>query len=125
MLRYSFLFLLISTALTASAQNAYQAAANRLAADPSLKNGSLSISVIDVESGRLLASIEPERSLSPASNLKILATASALVLLGPDYRFQTRLECDDALSEEGVLSGNLYLSGFGDPTLGSPLMEGA
>ncbi|MCB9286029.1 MAG: D-alanyl-D-alanine carboxypeptidase/D-alanyl-D-alanine-endopeptidase [Lewinellaceae bacterium] len=125
MLRYSFLFLLISTVLTASAQNAYQAAANRLAADPSLKNGSLSISVIDVESGRLLASNEPERSLSPASNLKILATASALVLLGPDYRFQTRLECDDALSEEGVLSGNLYLSGFGDPTLGSPLMEGA
>lgn len=125
MLRYSFILFFLSTAITAIAQNPYQSAASRLAADPSLKNGSLSISVIDVESGRLVASHEPERSLSPASNLKVLTTASALALLGPGYRFQTQLEYDGTIGREGVLSGNLYLTGYGDPTLGSPLMEGA
>ena len=122
---YPLILFILSLAGIAHAQNAYQAAANRLAADPSLKNGSLSISVVDVESGKLLASYEPERSLSPASNLKVLTTASALALLGPDYRFQTQLEYDGALSAEGQLAGNLYLTGYGDPTLGSPLLEGA
>ncbi|MCB0581242.1 MAG: D-alanyl-D-alanine carboxypeptidase/D-alanyl-D-alanine-endopeptidase, partial [Phaeodactylibacter sp.] len=125
MRQYPLILLFLSLAGIAPAQNAYQAAANRLAAEPSLKNGSLSISVVDVESGKLLASYEPERSLSPASNLKVLTTASALALLGPDYRFQTQLEYDGALSAEGQLSGNLYLTGYGDPTLGSPLLEGA
>lgn len=123
--RYSCIFLLLCLSISAGAQNAYQAAANRLAAEPGLKNGSLSISVVDVESGQLLASYDPERSLSPASNLKVLTTASALALLGPDYRFRTVLECDDAISGDGVLAGDLYLSGYGDPTLGSPLMDGA
>lgn len=123
--RYVFTLLFLATALTSLAQHPYQGAANRLAADPSLKNGSLSISVIDVESGQLLASYEPERALSPASNLKVLATASALAILGPGYRYQTNLEYDGTLSDDGVLSGNLYLSGYGDPTLGSPLLEGA
>ena len=122
---YPLILFILSLAGIAHAQNAYQAAANRLAADPSLKNGSLSISVIDVESGRLVASHEPERSLSPASNLKVLTTASALALLGPDYRFQTQLEYDGALSAEGQLDGNLYLTGYGDPALGSPLLEEA
>lgn len=109
----------------AFSQNAYQRAAGQLAADPSLKHGSLSISVIDVESGRLLASYDPERSLSPASNLKVLSTGSALVLLGPDYRFLTKLEYEGELSHDGQLDGNLCLRAFGDPTLGSPLLEGA
>ncbi|MCB0578210.1 MAG: D-alanyl-D-alanine carboxypeptidase/D-alanyl-D-alanine-endopeptidase [Phaeodactylibacter sp.] len=125
MVQYLFTGLFLSFAFVAPAQNPYQAAANRLAADPSLRHGSLSISVIDVESGRLVASYDPERSLSPASNLKVVTTASALALLGPGYRFRTVLEYDGSLSGNGLLAGNLYLSGFGDPTLGSPFLEGA
>jgi len=125
MQKYLLLPFLLTLSAAAFAQNAYQRAADKLAADPSLKHGSLSISVIDVESGRLLASYEPERSLSPASNLKVLATASALALLGPGYRFQSSLEYDGELSRDGVLSGNLYLRGYGDPSLGSPFLEGA
>ncbi len=126
MLRISTLALFFFLSLPpAHAQSAYQRAVNTLANDPAFAHGSLSLSVIEVQSGKLLASHDPERSVSPASNLKVLATASALALLGPDYRFRTSLEYDGVLENDGRLAGNLYLKGYGDPTLGSPLQEGA
>jgi D-alanyl-D-alanine carboxypeptidase/D-alanyl-D-alanine-endopeptidase (penicillin-binding protein 4) len=42
-----------------------------------------------------------------------------LELLGADFRFQTRLEVDGKVTADGVLNGNLYIRGGGDPTLGS------
>ncbi|MDV7402019.1 D-alanyl-D-alanine carboxypeptidase, partial [Arthrospira platensis SPKY1] len=68
---------------------------------------------------------DPQRSLRPASNLKLLTTGTALALLGTGYRFKTELQHDGRLSANGRLEGNLYLKGYGDPSLGSPLLEGA
>jgi D-alanyl-D-alanine carboxypeptidase/D-alanyl-D-alanine-endopeptidase (penicillin-binding protein 4) len=52
----------------------------------------------------------------PASNMKLLTTAVALIRLGPDYRFNTSL-LSDAPIINGVLKGNLVLRGVGDPTI--------
>ncbi|PMP77547.1 MAG: D-alanyl-D-alanine carboxypeptidase/D-alanyl-D-alanine-endopeptidase [Sulfurihydrogenibium sp.] len=54
--------------------------------------------------------------LIPASNQKILTTSTALLKLTPDYRFKT-LVLTDGYIKDGVLFGNLYLKGGGDPSL--------
>src|SRR5262249_35613583 len=53
---------------------------------------------------------------NPASNMKLLTTASALWYLGPSYRFRTEARRDPKM-KEGLVEGNLYIKGFGDPTL--------
>ena len=72
-----------------------------------------------------LFSIQAQTRLTPASTLKLLTTAAALQTLGPDFRFQTRLYAQSAPDAAGILKGNLYLQGGGDPTLGSARVAGA
>lgn len=54
--------------------------------------------------------------LLPASNQKLFTTYAALELLGPDFRFVTSVRADQA-PVDGVVNGNLYLIGDGDPYL--------
>ena len=61
-----------------------------------------------------LVAIEPDRPMRPASNLKLVTTAAALVLLGPDGGFDTALETTGAV-ESGVLAGDLVVRAGGDP----------
>lgn len=85
---------------------------------PYMSGCSFSLMVREVETDGVLYSYEADRQLTPASVLKTVTTATALQLLGPDYRFQTSLEYDGTL-RDGALEGNLYIRGGGDPTLGS------
>lgn len=52
----------------------------------------------------------------PASNIKLLTTAAALRYLGPDYTFPTDVYAHGEI-EGGYLFGDLYLKGYGDPSL--------
>lgn len=54
----------------------------------------------------------------PASNTKLITTGLALSKLGPDYRFETTLAHTGTV-KDGVLDGDLYIVGGGDPTIGS------
>jgi D-alanyl-D-alanine carboxypeptidase/D-alanyl-D-alanine-endopeptidase (penicillin-binding protein 4) len=58
--------------------------------------------------------VDPDEPLTPASNVKLLTTAAALHVLGPEYRFRTWLLSDGQV-EDGVLQGDLVLYGTGDP----------
>ena len=53
---------------------------------------------------------------TPASNMKIFTSAMALKKVGPDYRFHTRLYTTGTV-QGTVLKGDLYIKGFGDPSL--------
>lgn len=64
---------------------------------------------------RPLYAHEAETQFVPASNVKIVTTAAALHYLGPDFRFRT--EVFGELGPDGVVEGDLYLSGDGDPWL--------
>lgn len=85
---------------------------------PYMQGASFSLIVKDVADGKTVYSYDTGRLLSPASVLKTVTTATALEILGEDYRYPTSLEYDGAL-QEGVLHGNLYIKGSGDPSLGS------
>lgn len=56
--------------------------------------------------------------------MKVITTAAALELLGANFRFETHLQIDGFIDHEGVLQGNLYIKGFGDPCLGSKRFGG-
>ncbi|MFV8755784.1 D-alanyl-D-alanine carboxypeptidase/D-alanyl-D-alanine-endopeptidase [Nannocystaceae bacterium ST9] len=77
----------------------------------------IGISVIDLESGATLYAKNPDLALNPASNAKLLTTAAALDLLGPEFRYATRIWTDHDALVDGVVHGNLYLQGSGDPSL--------
>ncbi|MGQ9798166.1 MAG: D-alanyl-D-alanine carboxypeptidase/D-alanyl-D-alanine-endopeptidase [Ignavibacterium sp.] len=57
--------------------------------------------------------------MTPASVTKIFTTATALSLMGKEYRFSTILFTDDQNIKDGVINGNLYLKGFGNATFTS------
>lgn len=73
---------------------------------------------------REIFSVSPDTRLTPASTLKLLTSAAALETFGPHHRFQTRLYADQKPDAQGILKGNLYLRGGGDPTLGSKRVTG-
>lgn len=85
---------------------------------PYMRGASFSLVVKDVQEGRTVYCYDTDRLQSPASVLKTVATATALEILGEDYRYPTTLEYDGIL-ENGTLEGNLYIKGSGDPSLGS------
>ena len=91
----------------------------RFTTSPLLKNANVSVMIKNLETGKITSAYRPENVAIPASTLKLVTTASALEMLGADFRFQTKLEIDGELSPKGILNGNLFILGGGDPTLGS------
>ncbi len=82
-----------------------------------LRYGYCGVVVRDLQTGETLYWREAERMLIPASNMKLLVTAAALHLLGPEYRFRTRVWAQGRCLPDGTLEGNLILQGLGDATL--------
>lgn len=76
-----------------------------------------------VNSGAEIISLNSEKSLAPASGLKVFTTASALNYLGENYRFETNIYYDGKITSNGILNGNIYIVGGGDPTLGSDFVK--
>ncbi len=79
-------------------------------------DGEVSYAVADLETGLILEAREGARGLPPASVAKALTALYALDVLGPNFRFTTRVMATGPL-EGGVLKGDLVLVGGGDPTL--------
>jgi D-alanyl-D-alanine carboxypeptidase/D-alanyl-D-alanine-endopeptidase (penicillin-binding protein 4) len=73
--------------------------------------------------GKIIHEFNGDKSLIPASNLKLLTTGTALRILGENFRFETKLVYDGVV-KNGTLKGNLYIVGGGDPTLGSERIPG-
>jgi len=77
--------------------------------------------VIDAETDRVLCRQAAAKRRILASNMKLFTTATALGRLGPKHRFETSVWRAGKVDRNGVLRGNLYLVGGGDPLLTSPI----
>lgn len=85
--------------------------------NPLLRHASVGISVVDITTGKSIVSHNAEKSLTPASVLKLVTTATALETLGDNYRYSTEvaLDVDDP--------SRILVIGSGDPTLGSEVFS--
>ena len=66
--------------------------------------------------GTVLAAHQGGRPFNPASVVKLITALAALDILGAEFRWQTTIAKQGAL-KNGVLHGDLYLIGGGDPYL--------
>lgn len=93
-------------------------AMKKLEADSALKHASLSLYVVESKTNKVVFDYNSQLGLAPASCQKIITSVTAFELLGNNYQYKTELGYDGTI-EDGVLKGNLYVIGHGDPTLGS------
>ncbi|MGN6231022.1 MAG: D-alanyl-D-alanine carboxypeptidase/D-alanyl-D-alanine endopeptidase [Trinickia sp.] len=64
-----------------------------------------------------LVALNADTPMLPASTMKLVTTYAGLSILGPDYRWRTSAYADGQVDAGGVLHGNLYIQGTGDPKL--------
>ena len=88
-----------------------------LTSHPITGQANMSVLVQNMNTGEVIDSNRPDHVVPPASVQKLLTTAAALEILGPDFRFPTVLEYTGTI-EKGVLHGDLYIRGNCDPSLG-------
>ncbi len=81
-----------------------------------LSGSVIGVSVKDTAS-HTLVSVNAALRMVPASNLKLITTGCALHAFGGGFRFTTGLGYTGRI-RDGVLEGDLYIIGGGDPTLG-------
>ena len=90
-----------------------------------LKNSLWSLNAKYLDSGVQILDVNSDISIAPASNLKLLTSAAALATLGEEHKFVTKLYYDGVIDEQGILAGDIYIVGGGDPTLGYNLVDGS
>lgn len=89
---------------------------DEIVGDPSIDGGQAAVVVQDAATGDTLYEHDPGQRLMPASNEKLLTSAVALDVLGPEHTFTTTV-ATTARRAGPVLRGELYLRGGGDPTM--------
>lgn len=91
--------------------------------DPTLANAHVGIYVESLKDGKILFSQNPFKLMVPASNMKLFTTAAALVKLGPEWVFKTKVSYRGTI-QDSVLEGDLIVSGSGDPTISGRFFKG-
>lgn len=101
---------------------ALPAALAEVANDALFSSAQVAVRVIRARDGQVLWEYGDDRPMIPASTMKLLTAATALHSLGPAYRFPTWVMVDGEVDANGVLDGNLYIKGQGDPSMVSERM---
>ena len=117
-------------AATASGRSA-DTEVNQLLVSRDLRGTKVALLIVDVEDGSVLAAVDPDQRMLPASNMKLITTAAALGLLEKDFRFQTELRLISRadwqshreqlnLEPDPGQAPSLLIRGDGDPAFCDP-----
>ena len=90
-----------------------------LMAHPALHGARVGAAVVSIPSADIVYSLYPEELFVPASTIKLVVTASALRLLGPQFVYHTSVLSGVPPTQQGVIPDDLIVRGTGDPTLDS------
>ncbi|MFJ7825685.1 D-alanyl-D-alanine carboxypeptidase/D-alanyl-D-alanine-endopeptidase [Psychrobacillus sp. NPDC096623] len=105
-----------NTVEAATSYSSLKSKINNIMADSRMKDASTSVTVRKASTGEVVYEYYADKAVTPASTMKLLTGAAALETLGENYRFTTTVLTEGKI-EKGILTGNLYLRGQGDPTL--------
>lgn len=112
-------FLFVAIGFCGFSQQNLQVALLKIMQQPQYKNATVGIQITDLENGLPLFELNPEKLMMPASTLKLVTSGTALEILGPGYRFKTKVGFVGEILNTSELNGDLVIVGGGDPTLGS------
>jgi D-alanyl-D-alanine carboxypeptidase/D-alanyl-D-alanine-endopeptidase (penicillin-binding protein 4) len=110
------LAVLVCASPAAAAESALSARLAKALAVPHVDPARTAALAVDLRTGEVVFERNAQLSLVPASNQKLPVAYAALERLGPGYRFQTEVVGSGTLVGD-VWNGDLWLRGFGDPTL--------
>lgn len=103
---------------------ALRAALDSVVAALEFRNAYWGILIVDPVPAETLYSRNAGKLFMPASNMKIATGATALALLGPDYRYRTAVVARGPV-RDGILDGDLAVVGRGDPTVSDHMRSDA
>ena len=109
---------LLASAVMFAQNNVQRYVDSTMRATPQLKNAAVAILALDGR-GKTIAEYNPDLPLLSASTMKTVTTGAALVALRPEFQFETKIASAGETDQDGVLHGDVYIIGGGDPTLGS------
>ncbi len=110
-MRYLFVIALGCFALAVEAKSSFDSTVAKF----KKLSGSVSVSVVDLNSGKEILDIGAAQKLSPASLTKLISSALVLEQFGPDYRLKTELLSSVAKPNAKAELPDLYIRGYGDP----------
>jgi serine-type D-Ala-D-Ala carboxypeptidase/endopeptidase (penicillin-binding protein 4) len=111
-----FVFLAFLPAAQIAAQNALPSEISGALKSAGIPPSSASFLVVDAQTGVTLLSHQADKSMNPASVMKLVTTAAALDLLTPQFTWRTEF-LTTANAESGVLTSPLYIRASGDPKI--------
>jgi len=88
-----------------------------LTEDRLFRDAKIALQVVKVSTGEEVYAWKADTGMNPASTMKVVTAAAALRTLGPSHRWTTTVLRDGDVNADGVLEGDLYVVGTGDPTL--------
>ncbi|HEV2101905.1 MAG TPA: D-alanyl-D-alanine carboxypeptidase/D-alanyl-D-alanine-endopeptidase [Candidatus Acidoferrum sp.] len=106
-----------ATSLKAQTPDSLDARIQKVMARPEFAHSNFGIEFYDLETGKVVYSLNADKLFVPASTTKLLTEGALLAQLGPDYRFHTRVYRTGPIDKKGTLKGNLIFVASGDPNL--------
>ncbi len=104
-----------------SGQSTLQKATDAFIGNPMSKGSTIAFSARKVNDNTPIFSLNGDLWMIPASNQKLITTAAALALLGPDHRIPTIIRAEGVMIDS-VFLGQLIIEGHCDPSLASGRM---
>jgi len=89
----------------------------------SFKKAHIGIVVFDLKNGKEIYTYNAEKNFTPASLQKIITSVAAIHFLGENFRFTTDLFYYGDIDKTGLLHGDVWLCGGGDPTLSLDILS--
>lgn len=123
MARFFLILLLSIPVFFIQAQNRFDDAVQQLLQKPDYSKASVGILIEEQETGKTIYSLNSDRLFIPASTMKLITTATAMRILGADYRFETTVGYSGDINKNGTLTGELIIIGGADPALGSEYFQ--
>jgi PBP4 family serine-type D-alanyl-D-alanine carboxypeptidase len=92
-----------------------RASINDVLKSPLLRRAEFAAEIISAETGEVLFAQNSNVPMMPASTMKLFTTGTVLAKLTARHTFKTIVYTDDQKIADGIINGNLYIKGFGDP----------
>lgn len=111
-----------ASAVPARTQGALQQFVDSLVELPQFASAHWGVLVVAPDRRDTLASVQSDRLVMPASNMKLVTAAVGLTQLGPDFTWPTEISRTGTVVR-GVLRGDLIVAGTGDPSISTAMRD--